>query len=159
MQMIETEMKTSGIKERLIKFCKEHLNEKIRAIDQELEFIQASANEETKSSAGDKYETGREMMMLEKNKLLGQREQLLKQFKPLNTINITKTFTEVELGALVQVSNNHYFISSGIGPINLSGDAFMVVSAMAPIVQAMLGKQEGDSFSFNGNRSQITSIQ
>jgi len=65
------------IKKKLYDHCVNCINDKIAAIDDEMRSIQSSANEETKSSAGDRYETSRAMMMLEKEKFASQMEEIV----------------------------------------------------------------------------------
>ncbi|MEP1097651.1 MAG: hypothetical protein ABJG78_21210 [Cyclobacteriaceae bacterium] len=149
---------SAHFKETLVNTCVQMIEEKLANIDKELVLVQKSANEETKSSAGDKYETGRAMLMLEKEKLLGQKEQLLNQLKPLKSIDSKKVSDKVELGAIIQTTGNKYFISSALGQIELGKDSYFVISAMAPIAQAMLGKQVGETFAFNKTSFEITEI-
>lgn len=150
--------KSSQLKETLIDTCIQMVQEKLVNIDKELALVQKSANEETKSSAGDKYETGRAMLMLEKEKFLGQKEQLFNQLKPLKSIDTRKICDKVELGAIILTTGSNYFISSALGQIESEGDTYLVVSAMAPIVQNMLGKQVGDEFTFNKASFKISEI-
>ena len=145
-------------KKKLVDKCVQIIEEKLVNIDAELALIQQSANEETKSSAGDKYETSRSMLMLEKEKFLGQKDQLFQQLKPLKTININRDVKKVELGAIVFTSNGNYFISSSIGQININNDVFFAISALAPIAQNMLNKTIGDDFVFNKNQLRIVNI-
>ncbi len=148
----------AGLKEKLIKKCCELVENKLLAIDDELQLLQQSANEETKSSAGDKYETGRAMLALEKEKLLGQKDQLLQQLKPLKSIDLKKISKRVEHGAIVLASENNYFISAGLGAVKVDDDTFLVVSALAPIAQAMLEKEKGDFFVFGGKKQAIEDL-
>ena len=84
-----------------------------------LDLIQKSANEETKSSAGDKYETGRAMLMLEKEKFVGQKEQLFNQLQPLKSIDPKKTLQlKLNWALLYPLLNATYFIAAGIGEVN-----------------------------------------
>ena len=53
-------------KAKLYDSCLKLVDERVAHIEDAMRNAQASANEETKSSAGDKYETGRAMMHLEK---------------------------------------------------------------------------------------------
>ena len=150
--------KSLMLKETLVRICVKTIEEKLLNIDKELALVQKSANEETKSSAGDKYETGRAMLMLEKEKLLGQKEQLFNQLKPLKSIDVKKVCDKVELGAIVLTTGSNYFISSALGKIESDGSSYLVVSALAPIAQAMLGKQVDDTFTFNKMNCKITNI-
>ncbi len=147
------------LKDELIKQCYDQIKDKLDVIDKELESIQQAASEETKSSAGDKYETGREMMMLEKTKLLKQKEQVAIQLKPIRSIDLTKNFNQVETGAIVETSSGGlYFIASSIGVIKLPERSVFVVSPLSPIAQLMLGKTVGDAFEFNGKKQEILSV-
>ena len=58
------------IKQTLYNFCVTYINQRMATAQQAIHTAQASANEETKSSAGDKYETGRAMMQLEIEKIV-----------------------------------------------------------------------------------------
>jgi len=151
-------VKSPQLKETLVTACVQIIEEKLENVDQELALLQKSANEETKSSAGDKYETGRAMLMLEKEKLLGQKDQLFNQLKPLKSIDVKKHCSKVELGAIVYTTGSNYFIASGLGQMVVNETTFLVVSAMAPIAQNMLGKVEADEFTFNGNTFKISRI-
>ncbi len=151
-------MDLTGTKSKLINQCIQTLENKLHALDKELNLLQESANEETKNSAGDKYETGRAMVMLEKEKLAGQKEQIFQQIKPLKSIDEGKEFKKVEHGAVVMTSGSNYFISSGIGQVEVEGISFLVISAMAPLAQVMIGKGEGETFSFNRNTFEIQKI-
>jgi len=58
-------MKTNfQIKEALYKACEEDTEKRINVIERNLKSIEESRNNETKSSAGDKYETGRAMLQI-----------------------------------------------------------------------------------------------
>ncbi|MEM9341310.1 MAG: GreA/GreB family elongation factor [Bacteroidota bacterium] len=151
-------MELKQLKSELIEACYQQIKKKLDLIDEELDSVQQSASEDTKSSAGDKYETGREMMMLEKTKLLNQKEQVAKQLKPLQKIDVNKDFMQIETGALIKASNALYFIASSIGQVKLAEQSVFVISPLAPIAQAMLGKKKGDAFEINGNKQVILSV-
>ena len=138
------------MKKKLIEKCLELLNEKLKNLDFELEQLQKSANEETKSSAGDKYETGRAMLMIEKEKLATQQNQLFKSIQVINQIDPNKQSTKVELGSLVDTTMGNYFIASSLGPIEYDKKSYFVISAVAPVAQKMLGLKSSDQFNFNG---------
>ena len=54
---------------------------KIENLKSELESLQEASNADIKSSVGDKYETGRSMIMLEKEKLVAQLQDAYKMKK------------------------------------------------------------------------------
>ncbi|MCU0369347.1 MAG: 3-oxoacyl-ACP synthase, partial [Cyclobacteriaceae bacterium] len=65
-------MENSALKQCLFQYCTEFVNRRIENARLASESAQDSANMEEKSSAGDKYETGRAMAQLENEKALQQ---------------------------------------------------------------------------------------
>ena len=53
-----------SLKDQILNKCREYVNVRIATAKQAMDNAQQSANEEGKSSAGDKYETGRAMMQM-----------------------------------------------------------------------------------------------
>lgn len=134
------------------------VDQRIGVIEKALKNAQEAANQETKSSAGDKYETGRAMMHLEKEKLAGQMSEVLKMKKALDLINADKTYDKVELGALVATAQAQYYISASVGKIEVNGQTIFAISPAAPIGQQLLGKTVGDSIQFAGKAMEITHL-
>lgn len=142
-------------KETLIAQCQRVLSERMERLALELERIQESVASDTKSSAGDKYETAREMSNLEKQKIQEQlhqieKEQMAVERVPLHPIN------QVQHGALVETSMGTFFIAASLGKIG-EGLPF-VVSAAAPVCRAMWGKKSGDNFTFNDKKVLVLTI-
>lgn len=150
-------MKNLGDKEKLIDHCKSLLEGRLEVLDTELDKLQEASGEETKSSAGDKYETAREMITLEKNKVLSQKSTLLGQLKNLQSIRLNLRQT-VEAGTILQANNQWYFISVALGPIKFNDLQFFIISPVAPIAQAMLGKALNDEFRFNNRSFKIEAL-
>ena len=88
---------------------------KIEDLKSELESLQEASNAEFKSSVGDKYETGRSMIILEKEKLVAQLQDAYKMKKALDLIDLGKSVNKVSLGALVKESDNFYYFSANFG--------------------------------------------
>src|SRR4051812_46127733 len=81
--------------------CINSVQQKINLVQQSIQEAQRSANEETKSSAGDKYETGRAMAQLEIEKLTTQLTVLQRQMQELNRIGPTPPGSQITSGSLV----------------------------------------------------------
>lgn len=139
--------------------CQSLLNDKVEIAQKNIDEAQASANSETKSSAGDKYETGRAMSQRERDLHARQLSELLNIQKSLSAIDPDKTCKKVELGALVETPMSTFFIAGSLGKINVSGKEIMVISAISPIAQAMLGLQENDHFEWMKKDVQILNLQ
>lgn len=68
---------------RLIQFCEDTITRRMAVARQAMDNAQASANSEEKSSAGDKYETGRAISHLEKDMYA---RQLMANAQELNAL-------------------------------------------------------------------------
>lgn len=137
------------IKQQLHTLCLAYIDERIKGANQAIQFAQASANEETKSSAGDKYETGRAMAQLEieKNNTQLVEAQRLKQI--LLQLDPIKTNDTVQSGSLVITNQGNFYISIPAGQFTIESKIYFAVSPSSPIAQKLLGLKAGDQFSFN----------
>ena len=140
------------------KACRDYLEKKIEALQAELDAVRDSAIAETKSSMGDKYETGREMMMQERNRLGKQLDLLTDQRATLDAIDPEKKCSAVKHGCRVVTDKSIFFLGAALGQIAVKGNQIFVISGNAPISKAMEGKTEGESFTFNGVSHTINRI-
>ncbi len=145
-------------KEKLYKHCLKLIIEKIAGLEQSMKAFQEAANEDSKSSMGDKYETNRAMMHLEKEKAATQLGQLQKMRQLLDSIKIDKKTGQAAIGSLVTTEKGRYFLSIGLGPIDFEGEQYFVISAASPIGQAMVGKKVGEFVEFRGGKDKISQV-
>jgi hypothetical protein len=95
----------NNLKKELHNLCINYVQKRIDTVEQAIKATQQAANEETKSSAGDKYETGRAMMQQETDRNQAQLNEANKLMVALNQINSYTTSKTVEAGSLV-ITNN-----------------------------------------------------
>ncbi len=151
----------------LNKMTKEKLYNKIMTlIDERIESAKtaiASAKEsrdsETKSSVGDKYETGRTLMQqeVEKNRVQLHKAERIKT--ELENIDLKKKFDKVEFGSLVSDGKIMYFISTALGKIDVDGKSCFCISLASPIGKALRNKCVGDKISFMEKTIEIVDIE
>jgi transcription elongation GreA/GreB family factor len=146
------------MKEKLLEKVKELIESRMQTSYEAMEAAKNSANEEGKSSAGDKYETARAMGQLDREMNGRMYEQARQERLSLDKIDIETHFTKVAFGALVETTMGYFFLSIGAGIIELNATKFMVISQEAPIGQIILGKVVGDTFEFRGKSHKIHSI-
>ncbi len=140
-------MKT--IKEDLYSHCEKFVENRQRHIQERIASIQESLNSETKSSAGDKHETGRAMLQLEREKSGAQLAEVQKLQEILSKVNILLSSDVVRLGSLVETSQGVYFLSISIGEINIDNKSYYAIATNTPIGKLLIGKKVGDICSFN----------
>jgi len=146
------------IKQALYEACKENIDRRIASIEQRLKGITDSRNNETKSSAGDKYETGRAMMQIEEQNSKVQLAEAYEVRKKLLSIDITKSENAVTSGSLVITNRGNYFISIGIGKVKIKDEVYFCISLNSPIGMQMRGKKAGEEITFNSNKIIIKNI-
>ncbi|WP_312750398.1 hypothetical protein [Epilithonimonas hominis] len=144
-------------KTELIKLISQKLYEKIQTFEKLIAETRAS-NNDTKSSMGDKYETGREMLQQEINNLQVQLNEVLKQQDFLKTI-LVKPSDKAEKGAIVKTERGLFFISVSLGELSFEHQKIICISPESPLAKAMNGKQKGDVFSLNNMSQKIVDIQ
>ena len=149
-------------KSELIKLINQKLSEKIQNFEKLIAETRAS-NNDTKSSMGDKYETGREMLQQEINNLQVQLNEVLKQQDFLKTsfdkLRMTKKFDKAEKGAIVKTEKGLFFISVSLGEITFENQKIICISPESPLAKAMNGKQKGEVFSLNNINQKILIIE
>jgi hypothetical protein len=113
---------------------------------------------ETKSSAGDKHETGRAMLQLEMEKASQQFSSISSKQEVLQKIDIQKKNEIGKLGSLVVTSQGSYFLAISIGLIALDTKDYFVISPSSPIGKLLLVKIKGETFMFNNKKIQVLKI-
>jgi len=90
-------------------------------------------NSETKSSAGDKHETGRAMLQLEMEKA-GQQLAIVNQMQAqIAKINVDTSGTKSCLGSLIITNKFKYYLSISVGMVTIDSEDYFVVSPSSPI--------------------------
>jgi hypothetical protein len=120
--------------------------------------LKESRDGETKSSAGDKYETARAMTQIEMEKTEVQLENIRLLQHELSRIDLDNTYHTAETGSLVITGESKYFISVGIGKVVVGNETVYVISAASPLGQFLSGKSAGDKGIFQGKEFRIQSI-
>ena len=148
-----------SIKNKLLQHCKELIEARLKNAEDAMNRAQESANDNEKSSAGDKFETGRAMGHLEKEMYARQYQKALHDLQKIESLDSKAMTTEVSLGSLVEMGSKFYLIAIGIGKVILDDKEYYVLSHESPIALSIIGKKKYDSITINDNRMQITDIQ
>lgn len=138
--------------------CLDFIKQRIQTAETALAQAREASNDDTKSSAGDKYETSREMMQqdIDRNKrLLMDAQENLKTLEAIGQATATDT---VSGGSLVYTNEGIFYISISAGQLHTDGKTLFAISAASPIGKLMLGKKKGDDFSFNGKKYLLNEV-
>jgi transcription elongation GreA/GreB family factor len=113
-----------------------------------------SRDSDTKSSAGDKFETGREMMQREMDKLSALVDNTLYSLNKLDRLANLPSSSVVAEGSLVETDQETYYISIGYGKT----DSIYAISIESPLGVELKGKKVGDRVEMRGRIITIKSI-
>jgi len=151
-------MKSIELKKELLAKCWLFVEKREATIKDTIASNKHSLENETKSSAGDKHETGRAMMQLEMEKAGKQLASVQLMKTTLSKIKIDKVHTNAALGSIVETNNGSFFLSISYGNINVDNASYFGVSVASPIGKLLLGKKIKDSFQFNNTNYTILSV-
>jgi len=146
------------LKQELLAECKRYVASRIATANQSMIDAQEAANEEGKSSVGDKYETGRAMMQIERDKAAQQLDEAFKLKNIIDHISIEAESGNVIPGSLVITNSKKIFISIGMGKVKISGEEFLVVAPASPLGKMLMGLKVNDEILFNQERLTILQI-
>ena len=146
------------MREKLLAKCVDYVEERVSRLQSSIKDLEHDLGNETKSSAGDKYETSREMINTEINKLQNQLQSFKKLKEVLAVIENRKASTTVQLGSIVKTSAANYFISIPVGEIMVEEEKFYAIGLNSPIGKLLFGKQEGEKFIFQQKEFSIKKI-
>lgn len=147
-----------NIKHQLFIQCEAFVNKRLQTVEEIISSNQNALQSETKSSAGDKHETGRAMLQLEMEKAGQQLSGIIKMREILSKINIGKISEIAHLGSVVKTNKAFFFISISAGQLIIKGKTYFAISVSSPIGSMLLGKKVGDIFIFNKVEQKIKEI-
>lgn len=152
-------MKTNQLlKAELYEHCVAFVESRLDTIKTLITDIEVALQSETKSSAGDKHETGRAMMQLEREKAGNQLAEILKTKSVLERIQMPLESNRIGMGSLVYTTQSNYFISISAGKIDIENQTFFAISPNTPIGLLLMGKAKDDEVQFRNAIIRITTV-
>ncbi|MCD6010732.1 MAG: 3-oxoacyl-ACP synthase [Flavipsychrobacter sp.] len=148
----------NDIREQLYILCVEHLKKReteIRAIIAE---AQEAGENETKNSAGDKFETGREVLQQEIEMNLARLSELHKMQTILDRIMPAQKEPTACHGSVVYTNNGNFYLAIGAGKLKVGDTPFYAVSAESPVGSQLVGKTAGQEFALNDKKFLIEKV-
>ncbi|WP_033960249.1 3-oxoacyl-ACP synthase [Psychroserpens jangbogonensis] len=148
----------NNLKQELYIQCQAFVDTRLQTIQKTIDEIQESLTSETKSSAGDKHETGRAMLQIEREKAGHQLAEIQKLNQLLSKIDVSKSSQTIALGSVIFTSQANYFIALSAGEIKAENQSFYAISANTPIASLLMGKQKDDQIKFRDQEFKITEV-
>jgi len=147
-----------NIKLELFTALHDFVHQRIEHIQLALSLANEAGKDETKSSAGDKHETGRAMAHLDQEQQQVQLAAALILRDQLERINPMLVSLQVTLGSLINTNKGWFYISIGAGRIEVQDFFCMAISPQSPLAKAFLGTSIGTKVALNGNQYEVLAI-
>lgn len=134
------------------------LTQQIESIQKQIADLAIDAQNDAKSSAGDKHETGLAMMHLEQEKLNAKLNELLQNKNTVLKLPATDTTTKVGLGTLVKTDKAIFYVSIAFMAFKVQNQLVMFISPSAPLMQVLINKEVEAEVEFNNISYKILEI-
>lgn len=131
-------------KQKIHSYYLEVVNHKIARLHLLLQELRESASGETKSTAGDKHETGLAMIQIEQANVQGQLKEINDQKTLLMTINPSITSNIVSTGSVILTNRGYLFISAALGKATVDGKSVIALSQHSPLGKLLMGLSKGE---------------
>lgn len=144
------------LKAQILEACNQKVEARIAEALAAMNRAADAALSEEKSSAGDKYETGRAMGYLDRERYAQVLQQANKELQFYRQLKLAPHPEQAAPGVLVCTENQFILLATGIGKLNVDGHAVLVVSMLSPLGQTVRGLKPGDTFSAGGVKHKIS---
>lgn len=135
------------------------LKEKETLLATERKNIIESILEDEKSSAGDKYETGRETMTQDLNTIEGRIKQGKADLDELYRLQTIKDSpASVQEGSLIKLGADWFLIAVSIGAVKVGDAKVFLMSRNSPLGELLIGKKKHDQVNFRGKQHKIEEL-
>jgi hypothetical protein len=152
-------MKSNHLKKSILQHLYSVVDQRIEAANEEIQSINDSKSNETKSSAGDKYETGMAMLQMEEQKANVQLAKA-KEFKQvLSRIDSSFVSDTVQLGSLIETNQGLFYFAIALGKIKVMNKEIFVLSIGSPLGHLLKGQKIGYEAKLNNRTIQINDLQ
>lgn len=147
------------MKQKVLEYYKQLVQDRIDVYQDLIESLATDAQNDAKSSAGDKHETALSMMQLEQEKLTYKLLESITHLKTLATIDGLKKHTVIGVGSLVKVNDLTLLISVALPKINLDNQTVFAVSPDSPLARQLMGKSLAYQFELNGKEYLVKAVE
>jgi len=134
------------------------LQDKIDVYRDMISGLADDAQNDAKSSAGDKHETALSMMHLEQEKLSAKLQEAIKFKEILEKIDVSVESQRIAIGSLVKANGLQLFISAALPKITIDGITVLALSSQSPLGSQLMGKQVHDMVTVNGSNFTIEHV-
>ena len=148
-----------SIKEKLLEVHYEMLDGKIDVFQDMIRTMTEDAQNEAKSSAGDKHETTLSKMHIEQENLSNKIREAISAKEILKRIDPKKKSEVVGFGSLIRINAIYLFVSTALPKVFIDDYSVLAISEDAPLIKMLWGKKIFDEVTYNGSVFRINELE
>ncbi|MCR8560713.1 3-oxoacyl-ACP synthase [Mucilaginibacter sp. BJC16-A38] len=146
------------LKKELYNQCLNYVQKSMEAAQLAINEAQKASTDDTKSSAGDKYETGREMMQQETDRNMKQLNEANKLKVALNKISPNTVADNVDTGSVVITNSGNFYVAVSAGILTVKDEKYFAISPGSPIGIKLMGQKAGAEVKLNDKLYHIKAV-
>jgi hypothetical protein len=148
-----------AMREIILKHLMGHVDKDLEEAKARMASLKESLDAESKSSAGDKHETGRAMIHLEQERV----QETVGRLEHMHGVLVQratqgKAIQRVSPGALVETTGPWVLVGVPLGKVQLPDALVLCVGVEAPLAQQWHGAQPGDQVVLGSQQLTIEAI-
>lgn len=148
----------TNFKQNILSQYQTLLQDKIDIYQDLIDSLTEDAQNDAKSSAGDKHETTLSKLHIEQEKIANKLKEALEQQAILYKLDIDKVSKKVILGSLVQTNHLTVLVSTALSKIVVNNQPVFAISPQSPLGLQLMGKSVNDEFPVNNVTYKILEI-
>ena len=146
------------IKEQVYAACEHEMNNRLNFFERVLIDLKEGAQNDAKSSAGDKHETSLSMMQIEQEKIRKQLTEVQEMSVLLEKLNPQIVGDKINLGSFIKTNIGYFYIAVALGKLKLDNLEFYVISQQSPMALKLLGLSTHHEIIMNSKKIVIQHI-
>ena len=147
-----------NLKDTIVSHYQILLQDKIDVYQDLIASLTEDAQNDAKSSAGDKHETTLSKLHIEQEKIAQKLNEALTQKQVVTKIDLDQQTDRVVLGSLVKTNNLIVLIATALPKITIDNQSFFSISPQSPLGEQLLGQEIGHTFQMNQVHYEILEI-
>lgn len=138
-----------NFKQKILSQYQVLLQDKIDIYQDLIHSLTEDAQNDAKSSAGDKHETTLSKLHIEQEKIANKLKEALEQQAILSKLDIDQVSNNVILGSLVKTNHLTVFVSTALPKITVDNQAIFAISPQSPLGLQLMHKTVNSEFPVN----------
>ncbi|WP_396181578.1 hypothetical protein [Flavobacterium sp.] len=147
-----------NFKQKILSHYQLLLQDKIDIYQDLIHSLTEDAQNDAKSSAGDKHETTLSKLHIEQEKIANKLKEALEQQFILSKLDITQVSNNVVLGSLVKTNHLTVFVCTALPKITVDNQPVFAISPQSPLGVQLMHKKVQAEFLVNQVNYKILEI-